>query len=533
MRSCSILLALCLLSQPCALVALQEHHHAGGGAAVGPEKLGQVSFPISCAEAVRKPFERAVALLHSFQYEAARQGFREVARQDPNCAMAYWGEAMSLYHQLWDWSPSPKTLNDGWKAARKAQSLSAPTPRERAYIDAIAAYYRDPNRKEVYRVRAGAYRDAMRKVYQNYPEDGEAAAFYALSLFASDPPKDQELAARREAIAILHRLFAAQPDHPGAAHYLIHACDTPELASQGLEAARRYAQIAPSSSHALHMPSHIFTRLGLWQESIESNLAAAEAARQATLAHQGDASYQLHAMDFLHYSYLQVGRDAAARQLIDALKQVPGINAHQAAAHKALFEARYALELHHWADAAALAPPKGGPLGVQIATYHARILGEAHTGHAEAARGDLEKAQRLRAKAAATRKYQAPDIEEQEEQAWVEYAEGKPDAALKTLRAAAEREDAEGPDNLGMPAREMLGDLLLELHRPAEALAEYETALKETPKRFDGLYGAARAAELAGKSEQAKAYYAQLVSLCDHAPTDRSELQEARAYASK
>src|SRR5579864_6659282 len=289
--------------------------------------LGSVSFPISCAPAVQSTFNQGVALLHSFQYQESEQTFTQVAQQDPQCAMAYWGEAMSLYHQLWDW-PSADTLKQGLQDTIQAQKLRAQTDRERMYIVSAGVFFQDnANLSRASRVKA--YSDWMNRIFTKYPDDVNAGAFYALSLITLQGKKADELANRKQAIDILDKLFAIAPNHPGVAHYLIHAADTPELASQGLVAARKYAKIAPDSSHALHMPSHIFVRLGLWQESIDSNLAAASAAAEATQKHLGEAHYQFHAMDFLDYSYLQMGEESKAQQIVDDLTKVPGAGARQ------------------------------------------------------------------------------------------------------------------------------------------------------------------------------------------------------------
>ncbi|HEV2381985.1 MAG TPA: hypothetical protein VG206_19620 [Terriglobia bacterium] len=488
-------------------LAAQEHHHAGGAEAMGGGHLGQVRFATSCAPAVQQNFEKGVALLHSFQYSASDQLFKQVAAADPSCAIAYWGEAMTLWHALWE-RPDAVTMKTGHDEIDQAVQLTAKTARERDYIAAAGAFYQDDPKLD-YTARAKAYSAAMGKLHETYSEDGEAAAFYALSLISIPAHGDADRADREKAIAILNKLFASEPDHPGAAHYLIHACDTPELAPQGLIAARRYAKIAPESSHALHMPSHIFSRLGLWQESIDSNIAAAAAAEQATKAHLGDANYQLHAMDFLEYAYLQSGRNADAQHVIDEVPGVPGASAEQIANHQAVFRARYALETHAWKLAAALELPIGPAedcpdcrLSAQDTTWWARAIGAARSGDVAGARTDLDKL--IAATTAAHDKMKQQGykdegkerIDQLEAKAWVAYAEGNRDDALKTLRATADREDREGVDDLGIPAREMLGDMLMESNQAEAALAAYQTALKESPNRLDSLHGV----ELAGKA---------------------------------
>jgi len=483
----------------------QEHHHEGGTEAASGGHLGQVHFPTSCAPAVQQNFEKGVALLHSFQYSASEGAFKQVANANPSCAIAYWGEAMTLWHSLWE-HPDEASLKSGYNELENASRLKARTDRERAYIAAAAAFFQDDPKLD-YAARAKAYSAAMGKIHEHYPEDGEAAAFYGLSLISIPAHGDADLANRKRAIAVLNQLFAAEPDHPGAAHYLIHACDTPELASQGLDAARRYARIAPDSSHALHMPSHIFSRLGLWQESIDSNLAAAAAAEQATKAHLGDAHYQLHALDFLEYAYLQSGRNANARHVIDEVAGVPGASSDDIADHQATMRARYALETHDWKMAAALEPPAGA-LYVQDTTWWARAIGAARDGDVIAARADVEKLDAATAESKARRKKQGYEVKDEknidqlEAEAWLAYAERNKDDALKTLRAAADRQDREGVDDLGIPSREMLGDMLMESNQPEAALAAYQAALKESPNRLDSLHGVDLASK-AGAKDQA------------------------------
>src|SRR5579864_6753185 len=488
--------------------------------------LGSVSFPISCAPAVQSTFNQGVALLHSFQYQEAEQTFTEVAQQDPQCAMAYWGEAMSLYHQLWDW-PSADTLKQGLQDTIQAQKLRAQTDRERMYIVSAGVFFQDnANLSRASRVKA--YSDWMNRIFTKYPDDVNAGAFYALSLITLQGKKADELANRKQAIDILDKLFAIAPNHPGVAHYLIHAADTPELASQGLVAARRYAKIAPDSSHALHMPSHIFVRLGLWQEAVESNLAAEAAAAKATQAGHADASYQFHAMDFLNYAYLQSGQAAKARALVDELKSVAGASAEDVADNQANFAARNAFELHQWKEAAALPVPdvKGGWLAT---TYFARAIGAARSGDAAGAQENLGKYKEAIA-GQNDKVYgvsSSATIGQQEVEAWVDYAEGKNAEAVKAMRAAIAQEEARGVDSLSMPAREMLGDMLIEMKKPREALVEYKAALVGSPNRFDSLYGAAQAAQLSGSAETARKYYAKLVEICGDG-ADRPELEEAR-----
>jgi len=500
-----------------------------------PVQVGQVNFSTSCSADARPAIETGVALLHSFQYQQADQSFSDAAKRDPKCAMAYWGKAMSHYEQLWEF-PSGKALKLGAQDIRRAQTLGAPTERERGYIAAAAAFYlADAKLSETQRVQA--FSAALAGLHKQSPEDVNAAAFYALSLLAqADQQEVDAQANRKAAIAILEPLCRHAPNNPGPAHYLIHATDTAEFAAQGLEAARAYSKIAPDSSHALHMPSHIFVRLGLWQESISSNIAAAASAAKATQEHRSSPHYQFHALDFLHYSYLQSGQESKAREMVKELENVPGADHESIAEHQAWFAARDAFELHRWKEAAALPIPQV-PRESQESTYRVRAIGAAHLGDAAAARQSLQKfveisAAEQRKESHHGDKARDKSVRQLEAEAWVAFAEGKADEAVKTLRSAADREDADGVDSLAMSAREMLGDLLLERKRPSEALAEYKAALKYSPNRFDSLYGAGHAAQLAGDAASANAYFTKLTEIC--APSaDRAELSEAKSYLTR
>jgi tetratricopeptide (TPR) repeat protein len=496
-------------------------------------QLGDVSFQTSCSSRVRPAMNRAVALLHSFQYQQAESAFGEAVQQDPNCAMAYWGKAMSLYHQLWDF-PDAKILATGHEYIAEAEKAGAKTAAERDYVAAAAAFY-TANQGLSHAARVEADARAMEAVYRDSPGDPNAAGFYALAFVNLAGYQDQT-ANLKKAIAILQPMFAKFPNNPGLAHYLIHASDTPELAPEGLEAARRYAKIAPDSSHALHMPSHIFTRLGLWQESIDSNIAAAAAAKKATLAHEADATYQLHAMDFLDYAYLQSGQETKAREVVAELKNVPGANSGDILDHEGYFAARNAIELHRWKEAAALPVPHL-PMSRVEDTYFARALGAARSGDTRQARADLAKldeavrGERAESKRMGYAAGSGESADHQKVEAWIDFTDGKTGQALKALQSVADREDAVGVDSLAMPAREMLGDMLLAAKRPKEALAAYQTALKESPNRFDGLWGAARAAQASGDASAAKPYYSKLVAICGPG-ADRPELKQAREYLS-
>jgi hypothetical protein len=510
----------------------QSHHHEE----LTASQLGAVTFPVSCAVSVQKPFERGVALLHSFWYEEAEKEFTQIAVDDPRCAMAHWGIAMSLWHQLWN-NPDAKVVQRGLDEVHEAKTTDGPaTPREKAYIAAIAAFYSDSKRLN-HEARAKAYSDAMKKVYESYPDDHEATVFYALSLLASEPHDDATFANRKQAAAILEKLFATEPDHPGVAHYLIHSYDKPQLAQLGLPAARRYAQIAPASPHALHMPSHIFARVGLWQDDINSNLASIAATRKTAAMHMGGEGHQFHAMDFLIYAYLQSGREADAAKVIDEVKTMPkmesmyGHDFDPQTNALSVFPAMYDLELRHWSDAAALQVVPGALPLDQAATYWARAIGAARSGNLAQAHKDLEKVETIRKQFVAEKKSDDAEIalaDYDQAAAWVAHSEGKDEEAIASLRRLAEKNDQLGNEGDGIPAREMLADMLLEAKRPQQSLAEYQTDLRLNPNRFNGLYGAARAAEAAGQQSDASEYYALLLKVCDGSNSTRPELSRAR-----
>lgn len=537
MKNVSVFLAILLIFAVAAAADDQEHHHED----LTPEQLGTVHFPTTCTENVQAGFQRGVALLHSFWYEEAQKQFEQVVQNDPHCAMAHWGVSMSLWHQLWN-HPDAKTIKRGKVEVKKAEALHSHDDRERGYIAAVEAFY-GGSRKRTYQSRATAYSKAMQSAHEHHPEDLEAAAFYALSLLASEPDHDVTFANQKKAAAVLEKLFAQEPDHPGVAHYLIHSYDSPRMAQLGLPAARRYAKIAPASPHALHMPSHIFARLGLWQDDIDSNLASIAATRKTAAMHMGGEGHQFHAMDFLEYAYLQSGREADAQRLIDEVRAMPAIKDMYGVGFDvrvwalSAFPARYDLELHHWSDAAALTPVDATDYRTDGAiTYWAQAIGAAHTGKIEQARTNVVQLQSIHRQLLQEKKFgfaEAVDQDRQEAEAWLAHAEGKNDEALTTLRKIAEKEESEGAEPLAIPAREMLADMLLDMNRSQEALAEYETDLKFNPNRFDGLYGAAHAAELAGNNGKANTYYAQLLQVCAGSASDRPELNHAKQLLAK
>ena len=508
----------------------EGHHHEE----MALDQLGTVHFPVSCTPDAQKTFEKGVALLHSFWYEGAEKTFLDVEKQDPKCAMAYWGEAMSLWHQLWD-QPKEATIKRASAELKKGDKAKTKTERERDYIQALKAFYSN-SKKADHEARARAYSAVMEKVYQKYPDDHEAAAFYALSLLASEPDNDTTFANRKQAGAILEKLFDAEPNHPGIAHYLIHTYDKPQLAQLGLPAARRYAQIAPSAPHAVHMPSHIFARVGDWPDSIQSNLASIAATRKATEMHMGGEGHEFHAMDFLIYAYLQSGREAEAAKVIEEVKAMPamhmaGMDHDMQAFAMSKFPAMYALELHRWSEAAALPVIAKADAGDRAYTYWAKAIGCARAGDLAGANKNLAEIDAIRKDYLARKKTYAAEWTEmlyQEASAWVRHGEGKDEDATAALRKVADHEDAVGEEQTSMPAREMLADILLEMKHPQEALVEYQGDLKFNPKRFNGLYGAAQAAEMAGQALQATEYYAVLVKTCEGASSLRPELARAK-----
>lgn len=531
-----------LVAALCVSAQAQEHQHQHEA----HEELGQVNFRVSCSAAAQKQFNRADALLHSFGYEQADKAFSEVLATDPGCVMAYWGIAMSQNHPLWA-PPTPAELKKGLAAVEKARSLTIKTERERDYIAAIEAFYKDHDKID-HPTRTMAYEKAMEQVFARYPDDREAVIFYALSLLgtASSRAVDKTFAKQKRAVEILNPIISQEPNHPGVAHYVIHSYDYPQLANLALPAARSYAKIAPSSPHALHMPTHIFTRLGLWQESIQSNLASADAAKRlVAMTHPGSGAFdQLHAIDYLVYAYLQGGQDQKAKQVLDELKTIDKLdhNVIAAAYSFAAAPARYAVERGRWPDAAKLAPyPSSFPWNrfpqAEAITYFARAIGSARSGAPAAARKDVERLEELRQALIASKDPYWPlqvEIQKISAEAWIAKAESRNDDAVKIMRSAAELEDSteKHPVTPGsiVPARELFGDLLLELGRPAEALKEYEASLQNSPNRLKGLYGAGRAAELAGDKQKASEFYRKLVAVCGMADGELAEISHAKKF---
>jgi hypothetical protein len=502
----SIIFLVCSILS-CALPAAAQETHSHPA----PEKLGTVNFPTTCAPGVQKDFNRSVALLHSFAYQASEQAFKAVSSADPRCAMAHWGVAMSLYHQMWS-PPSPAEMRSGETEIEQASRLDA-SPREKQYIAAAAAYYRDWDHIAP-QIRAKAYSQAMEQVARSNPSDTEAQIFYALSLVATAPPEDASHADQKRALAILEPIYRSQPDHPGVAHYIIHADDSTELASRGLAAARAYSKIAPSAPHALHMPSHIFTRLGLWDDSIESNKAARAAAHA-----QGDIGEELHAMDYLTYAYLQRGRDADAAQVVASLNSmaVTAGNDFKVGYAATAMPVRLAVERQAWGDAAALNSLAGSPPHVAALVYWARAIANAHLKRPQAMDGDIAKIEECRQQLQnAGNAYWAlqVDVLGKEARAWQLAAGGQADQSVQLLAQAADEEESvdKSPATPGpiVPAREQLGDLLLQLNRPKQALTAFQASLISSPGRRGGLNGAAKAAEQVGDAKTAAQLRAKL-----------------------
>jgi tetratricopeptide (TPR) repeat protein len=501
------------------------------GSAIGQQddKLGKVTFPTSCDPKVQAEFNRGVAMLHSYWFLLARRTFEGILQQDPNCAMADWGVAMDYLGNSLATTPTRAEAQAAWEALEKARAIGAKTPRERDFIEALSAYFRD-HEKTAADARLSAYNSAMERMAERYPDDFEVQAYYALTLQASAKKSDLTYANQIKSAAILEKLFEQNPQHPGVTHYLIHAYDFAPLADKGVASARRYAGIAPAVPHARHMPSHIYSMVGLWQESITSNHSALEI--------QPD---YYHAADFAVYAHLQLGQDGKAkalteRSLATADRGDRPINFVNFTA-KAAMPARYVLDRGDWTGAAALElKPSQYPMADSL-THFARGLGMARTGNVAGAKAEFEAMKALRAALErANDSYWADRTEEQmlAASAWIALKEGNRDQAIKFMRAAAENEDNSlkhvAMENRLYPLRELYGDLLLELGNAGGALTEYETALKATPNRYRGILGVARAADAAGDRTKAAQHYAKLVDLAKDADVDRQEVREAKAF---
>jgi hypothetical protein len=528
-----------------ALLALNafahDHSHASD------EKLGSVHFATSCNEAAQKEFDRAVALLHSFQFGRAIQSFNASLQADSTCGIAYWGIALSQWSNPFSAGMKDKSqLQSGRESVERGNTLGTKTEREIAYIAAVSCLYHDFE-STPQQTRLLDYRDAMARLASKYPGDDEAQIFYALSLSASEEPSDKTYASRLKAGEILEKLFAKEPQHPGLAHYIIHTYDVPPLAARALNAARRYSDIAPDAPHALHMPSHTFTRTGYWQDSIDSNVAAAAAAKR-----DGQTAEELHSTDYRVYSYLQTAQDAAARRVLNELPEMAsrfdskilvGGAGGPTAGYFALaaIPARFALERQDWKQAAQLSPRETPFPYTEAMTWFARGLGAARLGQAPAARESVAALQKIRERLASTgEKYWALQVQIQqlEVEAWSAFAENKKDEALRQMNSAAELEDATEKSAITpgplAPARELLGEMFLALNEPAQAFEQFEATLKKEPGRFRALYGAARASQLSGNRAANQQYSRQLLAVCSSADTPgRPELLEAKRAISQ
>jgi hypothetical protein len=531
------LIPLCLLAATAGAAQNDAHVHAA------PQKLGTVRFANSCAPAVQADFNRAVALLHSFQFNAAIDGFNAVLKQDPTCGIAYWGIALS------DWGNpmaaglrTAAQLRAGAEAVEHGRALKPATDRESAYLDAVGYLYADTDKHDqMWRVQA--YWGAMTFVSRRWADDTEAAIFNALAMTAAADPADKTYKNQREAGALLERLFAQQPEHPGLAHYIIHTYDIPPLAARAVDAARRYASIAPDAPHALHMPSHTFTRVGAWQESIDTNIRAAAAAER-----EGQDAEKLHATDYRMYAYLQTGQDQAAVTLLRTMQNEAGPRFLRSPVAKgsapvsagyfaiAAIPARYALERGAWAEAAKLTPSTTPFPYADAVTWFARGIGAARSGDAAAAQTAADALAKLRAQLVSGKEpYWALQVEIQQRSvaAWAALAAGHKEDALREMRAAAALEDgteksAVTPGPLA-PARELLGEMLLELKQPEAAQREFEATLKKEPHRFRALHGAVTAAEASGDRTAASKYRAELLEVCARGDQPgRPELEAAR-----
>jgi tetratricopeptide (TPR) repeat protein len=548
MKPCRIFFCLLILAfvvTTTHLPAQQQHHHnaEGGDPNIAIEKFGAVHMSISCVASVQVPFERGIALLHSFWYEEAIKQFQSISAAEPRCAMAQWGLAMTAWRPFWDGMP-----DDRRKAAiaeiDKATALHPETDRERRYIAALSGYLHGDSSKSEQAARV--YADAMGALHRTYPEDTEATAFYGLALAASIGSADPIGDARR-ALAVLEPGFRTHPDHPGFAHYIIHTCDSPQLAREGLPAAERYASIAPSSAHALHMPSHIFARLGMWQEDIDSNKASVRASEFAEKNHLGGVTHQMHAYEFLLYAYLQQGDDAEAKRVYDFtepmvahLRTLPDIASDGMAMFMTYanveFQDIYNLELHNWSTVLAVPEPPQSIVSAKYFRVWAQAIAAGHLRDAAAADTAADSAQTL---FDAVSKEGSPISQEIQVtqttiKAWQSFAHNDDQKALQQIKIAADMQDRVGQAEVDIPAREMYADMLLMDHRPEEALGQYRTALQLSPNRFNGLYSAGHAAEAAGKPEEAVTYYKKLIKITNEgAHSQRPEIVYARSFVNR
>jgi hypothetical protein len=542
----TVLLCICTIALPFDSHALAQgkptaaEQHGDHGA-MSPDQIGSASvkFETSCAPAVKDDFNKAVALLHSFWFPEATKMFNAILAADANCAMAHWGIALSAWGNPFGGLKNAKVVEATRLAVDKAKATGSPTPRERGYIDAVGQLVTstDPG---THAARIAAYDAAMAKVAADNPKDVEAKIFYALAVNQAAVPTDKTYAKNIQAAEILEPLFQQMPTHPGLAHYIIHAYDVPPLAPKALDAARKYASLAPAIPHALHMPSHTFTRVGSWKESIDTNRRSAEAARK-----NNGPGEELHALDYQTYAYLQIAQDKAAKSVVDhAIAVVGGAEGAAAGAAGAgafaiaAIPARYALERGAWAEAAALAARPANTPYTEAITHFARAIGAARSGNPSAATADIERLAALRDKLRDMKDtYWTEQVEIQRRVAlaWQTYAQGKKDDGLAQMSAAADAEDATDKSAVSpgplAPARELYGYMLLDAGKGKEALVAFEATMKKEPHRFRGIYGGARAAEAAGDKAKAATYYKQLLELSREADSERPEIQQAKEFA--
>ncbi|MFT5846671.1 tetratricopeptide repeat protein [Psychroserpens sp.] len=513
----------------------------------GNPEFGNVSFGLECKYDVRETFNLAISLLHSFEYAEAEKAFVKVIDADPECAMAYWGVAMSIYHELWA-PPGPKELKKGTILLEIAESLPK-SKRAELYLDALKVFYTDWENVD-HKTRELLYEEKMKQIYKSEKDDTEAGIFYALAITSAADPNDKTYASQKKAGTILQKLFKEQPNHPGIAHYVIHTYDYPEIAENALKTARRYAEIAPASAHAQHMPSHIFTRLGLWQESIDTNINSAASAVCYAESVNPDASWaqEIHAVDYLVYAYLQMGNNLKAQEYLDEMKAVSAVfpKQHFATSYALVaMPVRMALENKQWEDASNLKLPSidftWDTMHWETAMLHfGKALGYAHIGNLNSAENELLVLQTLHKNLMDANEYYKSNqvnIQIHASEAWIELAKGNNDKALTLMKSAAFLENqtskhAVTPGEV-LPADELLGDMLLALNKPKEALEAYEINLKGHPNRFNGIYGAAQAAKQTGDIKKATLYFKQLIALAKHSQSDRPELVEATNYIDK
>jgi len=506
------------------------------------EKFGEVNFSISCSAAAQMQFNRAVAMLHSFFFPETVKAFTALAQQEPSCAIAYWGIAISQRPNPLV-APFPAELMDkGWHAIEAGRAAAAKTQREKDWIEALAVFFKDYDKVDL-RTRTIAYEAAMARLAERYPDDTEAAIFYALALNEAVDLNDKTYARQFKAAAILQTIEAKQPNHPGIAHYIIHSFDFAPICREGLAAAQRYAELAPAAPHALHMPSHTFSMLGMWRESIAANVKTVAAGKDYAARHNLNGTYPVdpHAYDFMQYAYLQLGQDRKAKELMEEVGAIKKIFSPRLTTDTALaaVPARYMLERQDWRGAAALMVPAlvTAPPAKAI-THFARAIGAAHAGDFAAAQADIDRLKEFStslAKVGDSYWSGQVDVQILAAQSWLAHGQGRKAEAVKLMRAAADREDNSekhvAMENRLYPMRELLADLLLEEGDAALALNEYEASMKNAPERVRGFYGAAKAAEAAGDKDKAAAYFRKLTRLAREADGDRAEIREARQFA--